>query len=107
MPREDKVIYHKDSGPSFLGDGEKYTVLKYNSNRKIKKLDKIDWHSQKNKDIEVKISEILDLIDIDNKYNINFDNEYLYYTQQETDSSELFIIYMYKEKRLYIVENVL
>lgn len=107
LPSANETIYYKDNISSFNGDGEKFSILKYKSNKKIKKLNNIKWDFQKDRDMEDKIKQVLNTLVIDKEYAIDFNKEYLYYTSKEADSSELFIIYIKQEHLLYIIENLL
>jgi len=57
LPNADKNIYHTDSGPSFLGDGIRYSILKYNAKWKLKKIKQLCIYS-KNTQIEKQIQEL-------------------------------------------------
>ena len=113
LPTADKILYSRDTGPSFFGNGEFYTVLQYKSKRKIKKLNETQWKSDKNLEIEEFILERfsrLELNDkrIDDKYKVNLNEDYLYYEQyDEEDNSHIVIIYKENEQRLYIIEVIL
>jgi len=104
LPTADKVIYMSRTEPGFHGDGFKYLITKYKSKSKIKKLDNIDWNTEKDENIEKEIFQVLDTLKIDKEHLINFDNQYKHYEIVRRDYSKLFLIYMKKEEILYIIE---
>lgn len=105
LPNPDKTIYNVRTEPGFLGDRVAYTILEYKSDRKLEKLDKIDWKSKK-RSLEEEIASILSILEIDKNQLLNFDNEYLYYEQKKDYSSALYVIYMYNEGKIYIIEDI-
>ncbi len=104
LPTADKVIYTSRTQPGFHGDGFTYLITKYNSKNKIKKLDNIDWDTEKDENVEKEILQILDTLKIDKEHLINFDSKYQHYEIVRRDYSKLFLIYMKEERILYIVE---
>lgn len=106
LPNSDKMIYYIDSGPSFNGDGEYYTVLEYKSKNSIKKLDNVAWVNEKNTNIENKIDIILSGLKVKKENYPNFNNNYRYYYSKKEDSSEIFIINSTNDNKLYIIENI-
>lgn len=107
LPNSDKTIYHIDDGPSFLGDGERYTILEYKSHDNIKKLDKIDWLNKKDIDFESKIDTILSNLKVKKDYYPKYNSSCRYYYLKVEDNSEIFIINVVEDNKLYIVESIL
>lgn len=99
-----KVLYYEKSEPSFHGDGMKYAVLKYDSD--ISKFSNVTWQSEKNLFLEEKINKISNYLGINETYLLDFNDDYLYYTKQERDLSTLFMIYMYNQGKIYIIEEI-
>lgn len=112
LPRADKIVYQADTGPSYYGVGIKYIAVNYKTNKKIKKLNKINWIKQKNIIIENEIFHLLldeilypQKLEIDKKYLISFDDEYWYYKKEKNDDI-IFIVYFPTAKELYIIEHL-
>lgn len=104
LPTADKVIYTSRTNPGFHGDGFRYLVTKYRTNRKIKKLNHIDWGTEKDEIIEKEILQVLGNLKVDKEYLLNFDDEYKHYEIVRRDYSKLFLIYKEKKGILYILE---
>lgn len=104
LPTADKVIYKSMTEPGFHGDGFSYLVTKYRTNRKIKKLNRIDWSTEKDEVIEKEILQVLGNLKVDKEYLLNFDDEYKHYEIVRRDYSKLFLIYREKAGILYILE---
>ena len=77
LPSEYIEIYSDDSGESFLGDGERYHVFKYEDNSNIDKV--LDWKTGKNDSIESNVKRIISSLDIPSEYSPTFENQYKYY----------------------------
>lgn len=107
LPFEDKAVYVESLPPSFLGDGPRYAILKYASKSKIKKLNSIPWISNKNIVIEDEVSKILSKLEIDDKYMIPFNQEYLYYHCIDKDDkrNHIYMFYFINEGLIYVVEE--
>ncbi len=109
IPIEDKLIYYEDGKDeddiNFHGDGRNYVVLEYNDERKIEKLSKINWISGKNKEVEIKALEVIEAIEVDNQYIIDFTKDYQYF-YKEINKTNFIIIFYHKENNIvYIVEQ--
>ncbi len=105
IPSADKIVYESDTCSKSYALCATYTVVKYNSNRKMKKLDIINWEKEKNIAIETKILKELNEVVIKQKYMINFSDEYWYYQIAHRDD-QLFLVYFPKIKMLYIIEQL-
>lgn len=103
LPKENKEVYSIGSEESFLGDGKRYHILKYD-NDSINLC--LDWNTKKDLKIESSVNGILSTLKVPEKNIISFDNEYKYYYKKEDDSSELFIVFIPKFDRVYIVEDI-
>lgn len=109
IPRSDKVVYIKDSGASFLGDGMTYSVHSYKFKKKIEKLNNLHWTGSTNSELEDEINTSFKLqqLNIDSQYMIDFNDDYLYYVEKRKgDTEKLYIIYMYNQKKIYIIEDI-
>lgn len=112
IPIEDELIYYKDNledgNVNFLGDKLSYAVLKYKNPKKINKLTSINWIFNKNEKLEKKILDVIDKIEVDDKYKIDFTKNYQYFYKEDR-SNEFVVNYIimlyYKENNIiYIVE---
>ena len=65
LPTNYEEIYYKDSGPSFNGDGERYSIFQYENLDEINSL--LEWEN-KNDYVEFRIKEILDNLEITKEY---------------------------------------
>lgn len=105
LPRADKIVYKSDTCSESYSICPTYMVVKYNSNRKIKKLNIINWKTEKDDDIETTILKELSNVVIDKKNMINFADEYWYY-QIINHYDQLFLVYFPKTKILYVIEQL-
>lgn len=104
LPRNYKEIYHTDSGPSFHGDGERYSVFQYESLDEVDNL--LQW-KDKNDYVEPSIKEILDKLEVPKEYYPDFKDQFKYYYTIKEDRSELYIILNRDLREIYIIENIL
>ena len=110
LPEGGKEIYYTDSGANFHGDGQRYSVYKYDNEETISNA--FEWKNKKDKNIEEEIKEVLQYLKEENvkipeKYKIDFNKKYKYRTKiDDHDDSKLYLIYIIDEKRIYIVENI-
>lgn len=102
LPNADKIIYHSRTEPG--RDWTEYLVIRYNSNGKIKRLNNINWKTEKNVALENEIFETLSILEIDENYCLDFNNEYWYYQIADHDD-QLFLVYFPKTKILYVIED--
>lgn len=103
LPSEYKEVYSCDTGPSFLGDGERYHIFQYEENSNIGS--SLDWESDKNIMMESTVFSILSSLNVPREYFPKFEKEYKYYLRNEEDLSELYIVFSKEENRVYIVED--
>ena len=94
-------VYSTDDGQSFNGDGRRYHVFQYED--KNDKTDNLIWKTNKNTIVENQVIEIMNNLDIDDMYLINFDQTYKYVEKYGGDGSSLFLILI--EDMLYSVEE--
>lgn len=104
LPREYDEIYHTNSGASFHGDGERYSIFQYENLDEINSL--LEWEN-KNDYVEFRIKEILDNLEIPKEYSPDFNNDFRYYYEMREDRSEIYIILDSDLKGIYIIENFL
>ncbi len=104
LPREYEEIYYTDSGPSFHGDGKRYSIFQYESLDEINNI--LDWKTR-NDNIEQPIINILEKLEVPKEYYPNFNDEFKYYYNIEEDRSQIYIILNSNLKKVYIVENII
>lgn len=103
LPREYEEIYYTDSGPSFHGDGERYSVFKYETLNEINNV--VEWREKNN--IEPFVMSILGRLEVPKEYYPDFNDDFRYYYEMKEDRSEIYIILNSRLKKVYIVENFL
>lgn len=103
LPREYEEVYYKDSGASFLGDGERYSVFQYKSLDEINNV--IEWKIKED-NIEHHVTKILENLGVPTDYYPDYNNNFKYYYKTEEDRSEIYIILNSSLKKVYIVENI-
>ena len=101
LPSSYTEVYSTDDGQSFNGDGSRYHVFQYEDINDIE--NSLDWKTNKNTIVENQVIEIMNNLDIDDMYLINFDQTYKYVEKYDGDGSSLFLILI--EDMLYVVEE--
>lgn len=103
-----REIYHKDSGPSFLGDGTRYHVFSYKNKKYIEKM--FEWQTEeKATEYESSYSEFmkteLDRIEVPKKERPEFLKCKYWYDNDPNDTrNEIVICWIEDENRLYVIE---
>ena len=104
LPFAEWEVYDRDTGSSFQGDGVRYHVFRYQEEDAIQKA--VSWHRGRNVLVERKVDALLRDLEMEQEYAVNFENEYQYFTLTNRGSStELFLLYFPKLKRLSVVED--
>lgn len=101
LPSSYTEVYFTDDGQSFNGDGRRYHVFQYKDINDIE--NSLNWKTNKNTIVENQVIEIMNNLDIDDMYLLNFDQTYKYVEKYDGYGSSLFIILT--EDMLYIVEE--
>lgn len=104
LPLKYKEIYSIDSGDSFLGDGKRYHVFEYDKDNNLAKV--LNWQSTENPIMESSVSNILKDLKVPEEYMPKLEDDYKYYFKTEEDSSELYIIFIEKENKVYVAEDI-
>lgn len=104
LPSGYKQIYEKDSGPSFLGDGERYHIFTYKHAERVNHY--VDWNDKKNTLFEDEVSKILSSLDVPKEYYPDFQKDYKCYFTKNYDSSKLYIIFVEDESKVYVAEDM-
>ena len=100
-----REVYHKDSGPSFFGDGTRYHVFSYKNEKYIKKM--FDWEIEE-KTTEIRssysefIKEELDRIEVPDKERPKY-SKCKYWYKKDLDD-EIVICWDEDDNKLYVVE---
>ena len=102
-----REIYHKDSGPSFLGDGTRYHVFSYKNKKYIEKM--FEWQTEE-KATEYESSYLefmkteLDRIEVPEKERPEFLKCKYWYDNDTNDTrNEIVICWIEDENRLYVI----
>lgn len=104
LPREYEEIYYTDIGPSFHGDGKRYSIFQYEA---LKEIDNLLQWQDKNNYVDYSIKEILDKLEVPNEYYPDLNGELKYYYIIKEDRSKLYIILNRDLRKIYIIENFL
>lgn len=107
LPYCDEEIYYTDDGSvSPFGDGDRYSILKYTNQDKIKQLNNIQWDNTiETEDIQTANS-ILQSCSVPSSKRINLDENLLYMIIRDNHTSEeLIIAYDKNSQQLYIFER--
>lgn len=104
LPMAEWEIYNEDTESSYAGAGVRYHVFRYQDEEELQKA--VSWHRGRNVLVERKVDALLRDIEIEEKYEVDFEREYQYFTLMNRGSStELFLLYFPEQKRLSIVED--
>lgn len=110
LPIGGRELYHADTGASFHGDGEKYTVFQYGSTEDVSTF--LNWEKDEDTATRYENSyaefaeKCLDTIDIPSEERPDYEECVYWYRERETDFSELLLAYDDGKKQLYVIENV-
>jgi len=104
LPSAYKEIYSVESEASFHGDGERYHIFEYKNEEKINL--SLNWENNKNLAMESTIEKVLNTLNISKENMPNFQSKYKYYTEEKSDSSKIYLIFVNDMKRLYIIEDI-
>lgn len=103
-----REIYHKDSGPSFNGDGTRYHVFSYRNEKYIEKM--FEWETkEKATEYENSYSEFietkLDEIDVPEKERPEYSKCKYWYNKKADDFRDEIVICWNEEiNKLYVIE---
>lgn len=103
LPRNYEEIYYKDSGPSFNGDGERYSIFQYENLDEINNA--IEW-KDKNSSIEINIVSVLRGLEVSEEYYPDFKTNFKYYYYMKEDNSKIYIILDTNLNKVYTVEDI-
>lgn len=104
LPTPYKEIYYTDSGESFHGDGERYSVFQYKKEKDI--LESLNWQDGKKSSIEESINEVLIKLNVSVENMPNFKNSYKYYATGKEDHSKIYFIFFTDTKKLHVIEDI-
>ncbi len=103
LPRNCEEIYYKDDGKSFNGDGERYSIFKYENLDEI--INTIEWQ-EKNSSIGINMISILRKLEIAEKYYPDFKINFKCYHYEQEDNSKIYVILDTNLNKIYIVEDI-
>ncbi len=104
-----QLIYEKDSGPSFHGDGIRYHVYSYRYEDYIDLM--FPWEGRErntiyNKTYSEEVSQWLDRIEVPDQWRPDYDNGNCSYRyRRKEDNSQIIIVWNSTLNRLYIAES--
>lgn len=104
LPNQYKEIYAVESDASIQGDGDRYHVFQFSSDKKISQC--VKWKTN-SANMTFDLVGIYDQLKISAKNRPDFKQQYIYYTKKRPDSSQLDMFYFIDTKKLYIYENIL
>lgn len=114
LPESSKDIYYKDTGASFQGDGNRWTVVRAGSEADIDEL--FEWKTDRNPEIERTLLEGMNLIGVDQEHRVDLSGAYRYYVKEKvyTDESDkefrvidsIVFINIPRSNEIYIYENL-
>jgi hypothetical protein len=113
LPKPYKEVYSTNSGESFHGDGERYSIFEYKNKEDIDL--SLNWDNNENeavnsaiiKTIESEIIEVINGLSIPMENMPDFKSKYKYYTTQKNDFSKIYLIFVPDTKKLYVIEYFL
>lgn len=100
-----REIYHKDSGPSFFGDGTRYHVYSYKNEKHIEKM--VEWQTEE-KETEIRssysefIREELDRVEVPENERPEY-SKCKYWYKKDLDD-EMVICWNEDNNKLYVIE---
>lgn len=110
LPDGETEYYHADTGSSFHGDGEKYTVFQYENTEDVSTL--VNWTEDEGTvtRYENSYSEFaencLNTIDVPKEERPDYEECVYWYRERKTDFSELLLAYDEGKEQLYVLESV-
>lgn len=109
LPKGGNEIYYTTGEPSFHGDGSRLSVYEYDDEEIIDS--SFDWKDNKNTNMEDKINDILKILDgynnVPKEYIPDLKKSYKYLTKSKDDNSDIYLIYITGENKIYVIEYFL
>lgn len=99
-------LYAKDSGESFLGDGQRYHVFKFKDTEGLNIDKRLSLKNDKDEILKGNIEEILKKLSVAKENYPDFNKVYSYYFKIEEDSSKLYMVNFKDSNTLYVVEDI-
>ncbi|MBP3840932.1 MAG: helix-turn-helix domain-containing protein [Bacilli bacterium] len=99
IPNDFKEYYHTETEPAFGGDGERYSI--YDGSNFM-----IDFNINKNDELEEKIQELNEKLNIPKDKQINFEHKYQWkkINNRDDERDELYIIFDEELNKYYFYE---
>lgn len=104
LPEDCTLLFQKDSGFSFQGDGVKYKILGYGD---LTPLNLELLEETKDEDLEELSSTLLDELAISEKNRPNFQMKYKWYMVEEHQSNVFILIIDEMNHRLFMIERTI
>lgn len=99
-------LYAKDSGESFLGDGQRYHVFKFKDPEGLNIDKRLSLKNNKDEILEENIEEILKKLSVTKENYPDFNKAYSYYLKTDEDSSKLYMVNFKDSNTLYVIEDI-
>lgn len=97
------LIYTKDSGASFHGDGERFHVFTYLNQSPIEEM--FQWKAEEDySSYSDEVDEWLDSIEVPAEHRPNY-ADCLYWHNKKSDGSEIIILWDQQGKLIYVTES--
>ncbi len=103
FPTNCKELYQIDSGASFLGDGQRYHVFKYDTNITLNDFISEQIISESDKE---RILDILSALNVKKDFYPYFGNITYATMQKQNDHSTLYLCYSMSQRTLYVIEDI-
>ncbi len=106
MPYCDEKVYYVDNNNvSPLGDGDRYSILKYEIDEKINKINKMQWSDTLISDKKDMVIQALEKFNVPHDKKVDFEKNLLYLTATRSIKDELIMAYDKDEELIYVFER--
>lgn len=97
------LIYTKDSGASFHGDGERFHIFTYLNQSPIEEM--FQWKAEEDYSSYLDaVDEWLDSIEVPSEHRPNY-ADCLYWHNKKSDGSEIIILWDHQQELIYVAES--
>lgn len=106
MPYCDEEVYYVDDNDSSpLGDGDRYSILKYEKSKKINRINKMKWSDNLTTDDQNMVIKALEILDVPQEKKIDFSEDLLYLIADRALHDKLIMAYDKEKKLIYVFER--
>ena len=102
---DEEYYYVDDNSNSPLGDGDRYSILKYTDSDKIEELNKFEWSTTLENNDKNMIDSALKFLKVPNDKKIDYNKNLLYMSITKDRSDKLVIAYDRDNETLYVFER--